>query len=48
MIKKTKSGFKVVSHTGKNLGEYQTKEEAQKRLRTIEFFKHLKSPRPKK
>lgn len=44
MIKKVKAGYKVVSEkTGKNLGgPYKTKEEAQKRLRQIEFFKHRK------
>ncbi|HEX5482880.1 MAG TPA: hypothetical protein VFZ08_09680 [Terriglobia bacterium] len=44
MIKKVKEGYKVVSEkTGKNLGgPYKTKEEAQKRLRQVEFFKHKK------
>jgi hypothetical protein len=41
MIKKLKGGYKVVSEkTGKNLGgPYKTKEEAEKRLRQVEFFK---------
>lgn len=30
----------VLSHKGKTLGTYNTKEEANKRLREIEFFKH--------
>jgi hypothetical protein len=43
MIKKDKSGYKVVSEKGKNLGSgYKTKEEARKRLRQVEFFKHKK------
>lgn len=44
MIKKVKEGYKVVSEkTGKNLGgPYKTKEEAKKRLRQVEFFKHKK------
>ncbi len=42
MIRKTKSGYRVVSEKGKNLGEYKTEDEAKKRLRQIEFFKHLK------
>ena len=44
MIKKVTGGYKVVSEkSGKNLGgPYKTKEEAQKRLRQVEFFKHKK------
>lgn len=44
MIKKVKGGYKVLSEkTGKNLGgPYKTKEEAEKRLRQVEFFKHRK------
>ena len=42
MIKKVKGGYQVISEkTGKNLGgPYKTKEEAKKRLRQVEFFKH--------
>jgi len=42
MIKKVKGGYKVVSEkSGKNLGgPYKTREEAEKRLRQVEFFKH--------
>lgn len=40
MIRKTKEGYKVLSTKGKNLGgPYKTKDEAQKRLRQVEFFK---------
>jgi hypothetical protein len=44
MIKKVKGGYKVVSeNSGKNLGgPYKTREEAEKRLRQVEFFKHHK------
>jgi hypothetical protein len=43
MIKKVKGGYKVLSTTGKNLGgPYKTLEEAKKRLRQVEFFKHQK------
>ena len=44
MIKKVKSGYKVVSEkTGKNLGgPYKTKAEAEKRLRQVQYFKHNK------
>jgi len=45
MIKKTKSGYKIVSEkSGKNLGgPYKTKAEAEKRLRQVEFFKRKKT-----
>jgi hypothetical protein len=44
MIVKVKGGYKVISETtGRNLGgPYKTKEEAQKRLRQVEFFKRRK------
>jgi hypothetical protein len=44
MIKKVKGGHQVVSEkSGKNLGgPYKSKEEAAKRLRQVEFFKHRK------
>ena len=43
MIKKVKGGYKVLSSKGRNLGgPYKTKEEAQKRLRQVEYFKHNK------
>jgi hypothetical protein len=41
MIKKTKSGYKVTSESGKNLSkENLSKEGAEKRLRQVEYFKH--------
>jgi hypothetical protein len=43
MIVKVKGGYQVVSTKGKNLGgPYKTREEAEKRLREVEFFKHQK------
>jgi hypothetical protein len=42
MIKKTKSGYGVVSKRGKNLGRYKTKAQAAKRLAQVEYFKHKK------
>lgn len=41
MIKRVKQGYQVLSTKGKNLGgPYGTLEEAKKRLRQVEFFKH--------
>ena len=43
MIRKVKGGYKVLSSKGKNLGgPYKTREEAEKRLRQVEFFKRNK------
>lgn len=41
MIKKIKEGFRVVAESGRNMGTYKKLEDAKKRLRQIEFFKHL-------
>jgi len=44
MIRKKKGGFQVLSHRGRNIGgPYKTLEEAKKRLRQVEFFKHRKA-----
>ena len=44
MIKKSKGKYVVLSEkTGRVFGRYKTKKEAEKRLRQIEFFKHLKA-----
>lgn len=44
MIKKLKDGYRVLSSKGKNLGgPYKTLEEAKKRLREVEYFKHQKT-----
>lgn len=41
MIKKTSTGYKVVSEKGKNLGgPYPTRAKAAERLRQVEYFKH--------
>lgn len=42
MIKKEKSSYKVVSKKGKNLGKYETKKDAEKRLKQVEYFKNKK------
>jgi len=43
MIKKTKSGFQVISKKGKSLSKKTlTKQQAKKRLKQIEYFKHEK------
>jgi hypothetical protein len=43
MIRQTVNGYQVVSRKGKNLGgPYKTLEEAKRRLRQVEFFKHRK------
>ncbi len=49
MIKKIRGKYVVLSETtGRKFGTYRTKAAAQKRLRQIEFFKHLKQPRTRK
>lgn len=46
MIKKIKGKYVVLSeNTGRVFGRYKTKGEALKRLRQVEFFKHLKGKR---
>lgn len=43
MISKTKSGYVVKSESGKRLSKpYATREQAQKRLNQIEYFKKRK------
>lgn len=43
MIRKVNNGYKVYSEKGKPLSRvYKTKQEAQDRLRTIEYFKSKK------
>jgi hypothetical protein len=44
MIKKIGRKYVVLSeNTGRKFGTYKTIEEAKKRLRQIEYFKHLKN-----
>ena len=45
MIRKVQGGFRVLSESGRNMGTYRTKAEAEKRLRQIEMFKHLNRKR---
>jgi hypothetical protein len=41
MIKRVTGGYKVLSEKGRNLGgPYKTIEEARKRLKQVEYFKH--------
>lgn len=42
MIKKVRGGYHVLSSKGNMGGPYKTLEEAKKRLRQVEFFKHKK------
>jgi hypothetical protein len=41
-IVKVDSGYEVQSHTGKNLGKSPTLAGAKKRLKQVEYFKHMK------
>jgi hypothetical protein len=45
MIRKVQGGYRVLSESGRNMGTYRTKAEAEKRLRQIEMFKRLKRKR---
>jgi hypothetical protein len=40
MIRKVAGGYRLVSHTGKNLGTFSSKAQAQKREAQVNFFKH--------
>lgn len=42
MIRKVRGGYRLVSHTGKNLGTYKSKAGARKRERQVQYFKHRK------
>jgi len=42
MIRKVKSGYKVVARSGRSMGTYPTKEKAKKRLAQVEMFKAMK------
>ena len=37
-----KKKYRVVSENGRNLGTYNTRPEAEKRLKQVEMFKHMK------
>jgi hypothetical protein len=45
MIVRTSVGYQVVSEKGRNLGDYDSKEAADKRLQRVEFFKHRRNRR---
>ena len=48
MIKKVRGKFVVLSEkTGRRFGTYKTLVEAKKRLRQVEFFKHLAAKKKK-
>ena len=40
-IVKTTSGYRLVSSSGKNLGDFDSKEAAEKHEREVEYFKHM-------
>lgn len=40
MIRKTKGGYKLMSHKGKSLGKFKTKKAAMKRERQVNYFKN--------
>jgi hypothetical protein len=42
MIRKVKQGYRVVAESGRNMGTYPSRKQAEKRLRQIEVFKHLR------
>lgn len=42
MIKKIGKKYRVVSKSGKNLGESSTREGAKKRLKEVEYFKRTR------
>jgi len=45
MIKKTKQGYEVLAKTGRCMGKYKTKSEAEARLKQIEMFKAMAKKR---
>jgi hypothetical protein len=42
IIRKIKSGYRLYSHKGRNLGTYPTRAGAKKREQQVQFFKHKK------
>ena len=48
MIVRTSKGWEVRSLSGKSLGTYKSKKEAEERLRQVEMFKHIKTEKKKK
>jgi hypothetical protein len=49
MIKKTKSGYEVISHTtGRSFGKYKTRKEAETRLQQLKIYKNIRKERIKR
>ena len=48
MIVKTSKGWEVRSLSGKSLGTYKSKKEAEERLKQVEMFKHIQTEKKKK
>ena len=42
MIRKTSRGYEVIAESGRCMGIYSTRKEAEKRLMQVEMFKHMK------
>jgi hypothetical protein len=42
IIRKVKDGYRLYSHSGKNLGTYDTRAGAENRERQVQYFKHKK------
>jgi hypothetical protein len=42
MIRKLKEGYRVVAHSGRNMGTYPSKAQAEKRLKQVEMFKAMR------
>jgi hypothetical protein len=42
IIRKVKSGYRLYSHSGRNLGTYPTRAGAKKREQQVQYFKHRK------
>ncbi len=40
-IRKVKDGYRLVSHSGKNLGTYPSRDSAENRERQVQYFKHV-------
>ena len=42
IIRKVKDGYRLYSHKGRNLGTFDTKKQAEKHEREVQYFKHKK------
>lgn len=47
IVKKVKDGYKLVSHSGKNLGTAKTKKGIAKREKQVQYFKHVRNESPR-